>query len=78
MKALIIILAGLWSIWHFMDIESESGFYSVFLPILFGLFFLALVIKLNGGSGKGGGGYYGGGFGGGDSGGDSGGCGGGD
>ncbi|MDO6761915.1 hypothetical protein [Agarivorans sp. 1_MG-2023] len=78
MKSWIIILAGLWSTWHFMAIESDSDFFSVFLPILFSLFVLALVIKLSGVSGNSGGGYCGGGFGGGDSGGDSGGCGGGD
>ncbi|WP_221076345.1 hypothetical protein [Agarivorans aestuarii] len=72
MKSWFIILAGLWSTWHFMEIESDNGFFSVFLPILFGFFVLALVIKLAGVSGNGGG------FGSGDSGGDSGGCGGGD
>ncbi|WP_406609253.1 hypothetical protein [Agarivorans sp. JK6] len=77
MKSWFIILAGLWSTWHFMEIESENRFFSVFLPILFGFFVLALVIKLAGVSSNGGG-YCGGGFGSGDSGGDSGGCGGGD
>ncbi len=77
MTSWIIILTGLGSTWRFMDIQSDNGFYGVFLPILFGFFVLALVVKLIGGAGSGrggGGGWHdGGSFGGGDSGGDSGG-----
>ncbi len=75
MKSWLIILIGLISTWHYLDIDSDNGFDGLFLPFLFFSFTLAAVIKLalklgpadhnNGDSGGGFGGYDGGGSGGG-------------
>ena len=70
MKSWFVILIGLVSTWHYLDVVSDSGFYSLFLPFLFLLFLLAAVIKLavklgagshHSGDGGGGSGGYGGG-----------------
>jgi len=72
MKTWLVILIGLGSTWHYMDIASGSRFNSALLPFLFFVFLIAAVIKLalklgNGSNHSGHGGD--GGFGGGDSGG---------
>ncbi|MDN3640938.1 hypothetical protein QWY82_19220 [Simiduia curdlanivorans] len=77
MKAWFILLIGLISSWHFLDLNSDSRFYNLFLPMVFFLFLIFTVIKIamkigpeGGGSGGGSDGGFGD-FGGGD-------CGGGD
>jgi len=46
MKSWFIILSGLAVSWHNIDIASSSGFYGVFLPIVFASLLLAAMIKL--------------------------------
>ncbi|PCJ38624.1 MAG: hypothetical protein COA99_11625 [Moraxellaceae bacterium] len=72
MKSWLVILIGLASTWHYMQLSSDSFFYSAVLPFLLFIFIMAAVIKIavKLGSGGNGSGYGGdGGFGGGDSGG---------
>lgn len=44
MKALLVIAAGLIASFYFTDLQSENGFYSLFLPFLDFLFLCALAI----------------------------------
>ena len=44
MKALIIILLGLFSSWHFIDLHSKSFLHSAIAPLLFFLFLVAFVV----------------------------------
>lgn len=46
MKSWFLLLLSLWLSWHFMDMGSESGFYSMLLPILFMLLLIALALKV--------------------------------
>jgi hypothetical protein len=43
MKALVIILAGLYGAWHFTDLNADSGWYNTVAPLMVAGFFLALL-----------------------------------
>lgn len=51
MKALLIIIAGLSGSFYFTDIQSENGFFSLFLPFLDFIFLCALAIWVAGRTG---------------------------
>ncbi len=46
MKSWIVTFIGLWSTWHYMDIDSDSRFYAVVLPVLFTMFVFTFMLKL--------------------------------
>lgn len=46
MKTWIMAIAGVWASWVYMDIRSESGFESIFLPFVFFVCLLTLVLKI--------------------------------
>ena len=46
MKSWIIILIGLPSTWHYIDIASDSRIYSLLLPIIFFVFLVTAIIKI--------------------------------
>ena len=72
MRALLVIIGVAVASFHYTDLESDSAFHSVLLPLVFVASLIALavwlVMRMNptGGSGGGGGGYFGGGGGSGD------------
>ena len=63
MKTWIVIILSLWGSWTCIDLESESGVYSTFMPILFAVALITFLIKLvflfgpDGGGSSDGGGY---------------------
>jgi len=46
MKSWIVIVAGLWLSWAYMDVRSDNAVESLFLPLLFFVFFLWFVLKI--------------------------------
>lgn len=46
MKTWIMAIAGVWASWVYMDIRSESSFESIFLPFVFFICLLTLVLKI--------------------------------
>jgi len=60
MKSWVIILVGLATSWHYMDIVSDSVFNGVLLPIVFASLLLAATLKLAVKIGPDGGGGHGG------------------
>ncbi len=71
MKALIVILLGLYGSWHLIDIHSRNILHNAVAPLMFFLFLVAFTIWLamklgpdkRGGSGDDGSGWSGGDFG---------------
>lgn len=46
MKSWIIILIGLATSWHYMDIAADSQLHSILMPLLFFFFLVVFVIKI--------------------------------
>jgi hypothetical protein len=46
MKSWLITLAIMALSWHFLNIESSSGFYGVFLPLVFALSLITALTKV--------------------------------
>ena len=45
MISLLVILAGLYGSWHYMDLESDESLYSLGMPILFGVLLITLLLR---------------------------------
>lgn len=46
MKALLIIVAGLYGSWYFTDLSADSGWQNQFAPVMLAVFLIALLFWL--------------------------------